>query len=52
MLLKLNCQYYSQISFKKDIEFSFKAKSADKLSAKLRELIIVCGKNLYYAQKL
>ena len=38
--------------YKKNIDPRSKSKSADKLLAKLWELIIVCGKNLHHAQEL
>ena len=49
---ELNCGYYSRMSYKDDVDPRFKSKSADKLSVKLRELMIICQKNLYYAQEL
>ena len=49
---KLNYKYYLQMSYKENIDFCFKFKSVDKLSAELKELIIVYRENLYYAQKL
>ena len=51
MPLKLNCGYHPRISYKEDIDSRSKSKSADELLAKLRELVIVCQKKLYYAQK-
>ena len=49
---KLNCSYYLWMSYKKNIKSRSKSKSADKLSAKLGELMIVCQENLHHAQKL
>ena len=46
---KLNCGYYPQMSYKEDVDSRSQSKSADKLSAELRELIIVCRENLYFA---
>ena len=43
---KLNCGYYPRILYKKEVNSHSKSKSADKLSAKLRELLIVCQENL------
>ena len=40
------------MSYKEDVEPRSKSKSADELSAELREVIIVCKKNLHYAQEL
>ena len=48
---KLNRRYHPWISYKKDINPYSKSKSADKLSAELRELIIVCQKNLHHTQE-
>ena len=42
---KLNYGDHPQTSYKKDINSCFKAKSADKLATKLRELIIVYKEN-------
>ena len=48
---KLNCGYYFQVFYKKNINPRFKSKSADELLAELQELMIVCRKNLHHAQK-
>lgn len=40
------------VSFEKDFNICFKSKSAKKLSAKLRNLMIIYQENLYYAQDL
>ena len=50
-LFELNCGYHSQMSYKKDVKPHFKSKSANELSAELRELMIVCQKNLHHAQE-
>ena len=47
---KLNCGYHCQMSYKNNVDPHSKSKSADKLSMKLRELMIVCRENLHYAQ--
>ena len=47
ILFELNCGYYPRMSYKNDVDFCFKSKSRDKLSAKLRKLIIVCRENLH-----
>ena len=52
MPFELNYHYHFCISFKEDITPCFWSKIADKLSMELRELMIVCQKNLYHAQKL
>ena len=44
MLFKLNCDYYSCVSFKKNINFCFRSKSANKFLAELQNLMIVCQK--------
>ena len=49
---ELNCGYHSWMSYKEEVDLRSKSKSADKLLAELRELMIVCRENLYYAQKL
>ena len=40
-LFKLNCGYYAWISYKDNIDFWFKFKSADKLSTKPGKLKII-----------
>ena len=40
------------MSYKEDVNFRSQSKSADKLSAELKELMIVCQENLHYAQEL
>ena len=51
-LFELNCGYHPWISHKKEVDSRLKSKSADKLSVELRELMIVCRRNLHHAQKL
>ena len=51
-LFELNCGYYFWMSYKKEFDFCFQFKSADKLLEELRELMIVCCENLYHTQKL
>ena len=46
---KLNCGYHSRMSYKDDVDLCSKSKSADELLAELREPMIVCRKNFYYA---
>ena len=48
---KLNCGYYLRMSYKEEVNPRSQSKSADKLSEKLREMIIICCKNLYHAQE-
>ena len=38
--------------YKEDVDPRSQSKSADELSAELRELMIICRENLYYAQEL
>ena len=38
------------MSYKEEVDSHSKSKSSDKLLAELRELMIVCQKNLYHAQ--
>ena len=52
MPFKLNCGYYPWVSYEEEIDLCSKSKSADKLSAKLRELMTVCQENLHHAQEL
>ena len=52
MLFELNCGYHPWILYKKEVDPHSNSKSIDKLLAELRELMIVCQKNLHYAQKL
>ena len=49
---KLNCGYHPWVLYKEDINSRSQSKSADELSAELRELMIVCQENLHYAQEL
>lgn len=49
---ELNCGYYFRISYKKDIDPCSHSKTVNKLSTKLKKLIIVYQKNLYHTQKL
>ena len=49
ILFKFNCGYYPWILYKKNVNPHFKSKSADKLLAELKELIIIYRKNFYYA---
>ena len=49
---ELNCGFYPRISYKENVNPHSQSKSANELSAKLRELMIVCRENLYHAQEL
>ena len=48
---KLNCSYHFWILYKNKITFYFKSKSANKLLAKLRELIIIYRENFHHTHK-
>ena len=52
MLFELNCGYHLCVFFEEDTNLHFWLKSANKLSAELEDLMTVCQKNLYHAQKL
>ena len=49
---ELNCGYHPWMSYKDDVNPRSKSKSADELSAELKELMIVCCKKLHHAQEL
>ena len=49
---KLNCGYYFRMWYKEEVDPRSQSKSANELSKKLRELMIIYRKNLYHAQKL
>ena len=49
---ELNCSYHPWMSYKEEVNPHSKLKSTDELSVELRELMIVCQKNLHYAQEL
>ena len=49
---ELNCGYHPRMLYKEDVDPRSKSKSADKLLTELRELIIICRKNVHHAQKL
>ena len=51
-LFELNCGYHPWMTYKDDVDPRSKSKSADDLSAELRELMIVCRENLHHAQEL
>ena len=51
-LFKVNCGYYSRVSFEEDVDFCLKSCSADKLARELKELIEVCFQNLHHAQEV
>ena len=47
---ELNCGYQPRVSYKKNVNFHSKSKSANDLANDLRELMIVCQENLQHAQ--
>ena len=49
---ELNCSYHFRMSYEEDVNPRSQSKSADELSTKLRELMIVCQENLHHAQEL
>ena len=49
---ELNCGYHPRVSYEENIDPRSKSKSADELSAELRELMTVCQENLHHAQEL
>ena len=52
MPFKLNCGYHPRIWYEEKVDSYSKSKLADKLLVEIRKPIIVCRKNLHYAQKL
>lgn len=51
-LFELNCDYYSHIFYKEDVNPRSKSKLAEELLIKLRELMTVYWENLHLTQKL
>ena len=51
-LFELNCGYHSRVYFEENTNFCFNSKSANKLLAKLWELMTVCRENILHAQEL
>ena len=49
---KLNCSYHLRMLYEEEVDPCSQSKSADKLLAELRELMIICQENLYHAQEL
>ena len=49
---EMNSGYHPRISYKEAVEPHSQSKSANKLSAELREPMIVCRENLHHAQEL
>ena len=51
-LFELNCGYHPCIIYKENINLFFKSKTANKQVSEFLEMMTVCKKNFYYAQKL
>ena len=49
---ELNCGYYLRMLYKEEVDPHSKSKSAEELSAEIRELMFVYQENLYHAQEL
>ena len=49
---ELNCRYYPQVSYKKDLDPHSYLKTVEKLSSELQNLMAACQQNLHHAQKL
>ena len=49
---ELNCAYHPRMSYEKKVDPHSKSKSADELSAELRELMFGCRENLHHTQEL
>ena len=49
---ELNCGYHPRMSYEGDVDPRSQSKSAEELSAELKELMIVCRENLHHAQEL
>ena len=52
MPFELNCGYHPRMLYEEEVDPHSQSKSADELSAELKELMIVYQENLYHAQKL
>ena len=52
ILFELNYGYYSQVSFKDNVDSYSRFCFADELVEKLRELIDICQQNLFHTQEL
>ena len=49
---ELNYTYHPRMLYKEDVDPRSQSKSVDELSAELKELMIVCQKNLHHTQEL
>lgn len=52
MSFELNCSYHPRMTYKEELKLRFKSKSVNKLSAKLKKLVIVCREKFYHTQEL
>ena len=52
ILFKFNCKYNPYISYEENLDPCSKLKTAEKLSSKLQNLMVVCQQNFYHAQEL
>ena len=50
-VFELNCDYHPRMLYKKKVDSRSRSKSADKLLAELRELMIFCQENLHHTQE-
>ncbi len=49
---ELNCSYYPQPSYKKDVNHRSQSKSANELATEVKKLMAVCRENFQHAQEL
>ena len=49
---ELNCGYHPRMLYKEEVDPRSQSKSVDKLSEELKELMVICCKNLHHAQEL
>ena len=49
---ELNCGYHPRMLYEEEVDSHSKSKSANKLLAELKELMIVCQENLHHVQEL
>ncbi len=49
---ELNCGYHLRASYKENVDLHSQSKLVDELANELRELMVVCRKNLQHAQEL
>ena len=48
-LFELNCGYYLHVSYEENLDTRSKSKTAEELSSKFRNLIVICQQNLHHA---